>query len=467
MRLKGRTELEASFKNGMRPSQTHFAELIESTLNMRDDQFLGRWKAGTTYRTGDIVVYERALWEMTDDGQGGVQEICSHEPPGPDVADWRSLVIPADDSDWFLVDIEADTPPTEGAEEQPLPATMHANPRVVRVGIGTDAPIAYLDVRDERRGRLLFDGCERPGPVLRLVRLDSEEAQHYLATWVERYAALVTDAPEGFAFRRGDPHEEFCAHSEGEAGPPLVAIKLDGRVGIGTEEPGARLEVTNEKGGRFLFNLDRKVNPALGIVNLRPGGRENYLATGVDNDFAAFVTDSDYGFVFRAGGESGTNDHEVDINQGKKLVWILPHGKGQLGIGRQPDDYQLDVDGIARAYGLYIDTDESHLTAVEPLGYVLDKLGELRPVTFEWDASTGLDAPGPKIGLIAHEVDDVFPEAVKTDGFGTKAVAYHALVPVLVKAVQEQQSAIDRMRSRLDDLQERIAALESPPEPDL
>ncbi len=473
MMLKSRTELEANFKNGMRPSQTHFAELITSTLNKRDDQFLGRWKAGTTYRTGDIVVYERALWEMTDDGLGNEQEICSHEPPDTASKDWRSLVIPVEDSDWFLVDIESETPPPEEVEqgaEDSLPATMHANPRVVRVGIGTDAPIAYLDVLDEDRGRLLFDGCERPGPVLRLVRLDSEEAQHYLAAWVERCASLVTDAPEGFTFHGGEPHEEFCERSDGEKGPPLVAIKLDGRVGVGTEEPRARLEVTNKKSGRFLFNLDRKVNPALGIVNLRPGCRENYLATGVDNDVAAFVTDSDRGFVFRAGGESGTDDHEIDINQGRELFWILPHGKGQLGVGRYPDDYQLDVNGLARSFGFYVDTDRKNLTAVEPLCQVLDKLCELRPVTFEWDASTELEDQGTKIGLVAHEVEEVFPEAVKTNSNNKnpfKAIAYHALVPVLVKAVQEQKSAVDRMQSRLDELEKRIAVLESPPEPDL
>lgn len=463
MTIKSRAELEAHFKNGQRPSEEHFAELIASMLNKRDDQFHGRWKPGTAYHTGDVVIYARALWEVSDDGSGGELEICSEEPPGPDNGDWHLLVIPIADDDWFLVDLEADetSGDAEEGDQEPVPATMHANLRVVRVGIGTDAPLAYLDVLDPERGRLLFDGCERPGPVLRIVRLDGEEAQHYLAAWLEQRASLVTDAPEGFALRAGDRHERFCERSEGEEGPPLVAVKLDGKVGIGTGEPYARLEVTNGKSGRFLFNLDRKVNPALGIVNLRPGCRENYVASGVDNDVAIFVTDSDFGFLFRAGGESGTDDHEIDINQGRDLVAILPDGKGKVGIGRQPGDYQLDVDGLARAYGFYVDTDEKSLTKVEPLCHVLHKLCELRPVSFEWHPSTELDSPGTRIGLVAHEVEDVFPEVVTTNHDRRKAVAYHALVPVLIKAVQEQASTIDALQARLEKLEERVAALET------
>ncbi len=448
--LKTRKELEASFKNGMRPSQTQFAELILSLVNKRDDQFFGRWRSGTTYRPGDIVIWERALWEMVYD-----EEICSREPP--DEPYWRPLIVPSEDEDWFLVDLdEDDSGKGVGSRADHPPATMHANPRVVRVGIGTEKPNAFLDVCDQDRGQMLFDGCERPGPVLQLVHLDCHEIQHYLAAWVEEYASFVTDAPEGFAFHAGDSHTEFCRRKRGEDDTPLVAIKLDGRVGIGTEDPGERLEVTNGKSGRFLFNLDCKVNPALSIVNLRPGYKVNYLATGVDNDVAAFVTDSEYGFLFRAGGEAGEDDHEVDINQGRELVSILPDGQGKVGIGRQPQDYQLDVHGLSRVHAIYVDTNERNLDEVEPIGEVMERLCELRPVTFEWDEATKLEDPGRKIGLVAHEVDDIFPEAVKTNNDRTKAIAYHSLVAVLVKAIQEQQADYRCLERRLKRLEEHL-----------
>lgn len=462
MTLQTRKELEAAFKNGRRPSQADYAALISSTLNKRDDQFHGRWMAGTTYRTGDVVIHDRGLWEVTKSEVEDPREICSHTPPDGDSEDWQSLLIPGDDNDWILVDILED----ETDEEEELPATMHANPRVVRVGIGTNEPRAFLDVLDESRGRLLFDGCERPGAMLRLVRLSAtkDEGEHYLALWLDDDAAFVSDAPAGFVFTSGGPQEVFCQQQAAEANQPLLAIKQDGRVGVGTSEPRVQLEVVNRKeSGGFLFNLDQKVNPALAIVNLRPGCRENYLTSGVNNDIAVFVTDSDYGFVFRAGGEFGTDGHEIDIDQGKDLVSILPDGKGKLGIGRNPGDYQLDVDGVARAYGLYVETDACKMEAVDPLCSVLGKISDLRPVFFEWQDSIVPDDDGRKIGFVAHEVEEVFPEAVKTnDHDRAKAVAYDALVPVLVKGLQEQQETIAGMQRQLEDLAKRVAELEDP-----
>jgi len=56
-------------------------------------------------------------------------------------------------------------------------------------------------------------------------------------------------------------------------------------------------------------------------------------------------------------------------------------------------------------------------------------------------------------GLIAQEVEDVFPEFVKEDMNGFKAVKYNSFVSLLIKTVQEQQALIE-------DLQDRVSALE-------
>lgn len=89
MTLKKRNELRSLFKNKSRLSETHFAELIYSTLNKREDQFHGVWRAGQTYQKGDVVYYEGALWEMQSD-----QEICGKEGSEvPGQSDhWKSLL---------------------------------------------------------------------------------------------------------------------------------------------------------------------------------------------------------------------------------------------------------------------------------------------------------------------------------------------------------------------------------------
>jgi hypothetical protein len=59
-----------------------------------------------------------------------------------------------------------------------------------------------------------------------------------------------------------------------------------------------------------------------------------------------------------------------------------------------------------------------------------------------------------QIGVIAQELETVFPGMIETDGKGIKAVKYSVFVPMLLKAIQEQQALIT-------SLTDRIAALEA------
>jgi hypothetical protein len=53
-----------------------------------------------------------------------------------------------------------------------------------------------------------------------------------------------------------------------------------------------------------------------------------------------------------------------------------------------------------------------------------------------------------KIGLLAQEVQKVFPELVKqaNDTKGTLSVNYQGMVPVLLNAIKEQQAQIDILK---------------------
>jgi hypothetical protein len=56
------------------------------------------------------------------------------------------------------------------------------------------------------------------------------------------------------------------------------------------------------------------------------------------------------------------------------------------------------------------------------------------------------------MGVIAQEVEKVFPDLVETDEQGVKRVAYHGLVAPLIEAVKELD---DRLRALEERLQER------------
>jgi hypothetical protein len=80
----------------------------------------------------------------------------------------------------------------------------------------------------------------------------------------------------------------------------------------------------------------------------------------------------------------------------------------------------------------------------------LDGIKQLRVVNFNLKTD-------PKklkqIGLIAQEVEQVFPAMVESDldaPDNMKSVKYSVLVPILVKAMQEQQAIIESLKARLD-----------------
>jgi len=91
--------------------------------------------------------------------------------------------------------------------------------------------------------------------------------------------------------------------------------------------------------------------------------------------------------------------------------------------------------------------------------YGLKQLLELRPVTFEWKEDES--QPGVQLGLIAQEVQKIVPEVVISDSQnGMLAVNYTALLPVVIKGVQEQQKTLREQEQRILQQENRIAALE-------
>jgi len=88
----------------------------------------------------------------------------------------------------------------------------------------------------------------------------------------------------------------------------------------------------------------------------------------------------------------------------------------------------------------------------------LSVISGLRPVRYDWKEGHGNNQKN-QLGFIAQEIETVFPEAVsewqvnKDDETVYKTVGPGALIPVLVKAIQEQQALITT-------LTERITALE-------
>ena len=54
-----------------------------------------------------------------------------------------------------------------------------------------------------------------------------------------------------------------------------------------------------------------------------------------------------------------------------------------------------------------------------------------------------------QLGVIAQELEEVFPLMVATESDGLKSVKYSVFVPMLIKAIQEQQALITSLTARV------------------
>jgi len=131
--------------------------------------------------------------------------------------------------------------------------------------------------------------------------------------------------------------------------------------------------------------------------------------------------------------------------------------KSEVLIGGSPDTgYQLAVDGqIFSTDDLQV-SDSLYKKNVVPIDSSLIKMLKIRGVTFEWRRDEFPNKnfqPGQKLGIIAQELELIYPQAVFTSNNGFKSISMSSLIPVLIEAIKEQQQQIDALEQRVSQLE--------------
>ena len=212
-----------------------------------------------------------------------------------------------------------------------------------------------------------------------------------------------------------------------------------------------------------------KINGFLGIGNIIPSfpldvkGRGRFISDGV----------STTGFWFTKK-DGVTNRSFIGMYDDNTMgIWGDPFGwsfymnndNGNVGIGSTPNaSYKLYVGGSAWSTGSLGSSDARYKRNIVSLGNTLNAIMQLRGVTFEWrkDEFPQMNFDnGTQLGLIAQEVEKIFPELVKTDDNGYKAIAYDKLTAVLVEGMKEQQKQIETIQTGNDELKRENAALKA------
>jgi endosialidase-like protein len=254
-----------------------------------------------------------------------------------------------------------------------------------------------------------------------------------------------------------------------------MTLSKTGYLGIGTVSPNVPLQVavgsdvTLSSGGYFQigtstgFNLDMDENE----IQSRNNGVANNLYL---NNGGGDVHIGSSGLVFDGTGSG------ITFNGGQTLTPAIGGPSGLLI--KCHSDYVPDADdfhalgtsslkwtAVWAVDGTINTSDATLKNNIQNLTYGLNEVMKLRPVSFRWKQN---DDGHTRLGLIAQEVKTVVPEAVrdwqstadektgkvtvtKTDKLG---IQYDAIIPVLVKAIQDQQQ-------ELNDYKDRLAKLEN------
>lgn len=80
----------------------------------------------------------------------------------------------------------------------------------------------------------------------------------------------------------------------------------------------------------------------------------------------------------------------------------------------------------------------------------LQKVSELRGVSFNWNDKLQSVHTGEDVGVIAQDVELVIPSAVTERENGYKAVKYEKIIPLLIEAIKELKAEVDTLKDMLN-----------------
>jgi len=222
-----------------------------------------------------------------------------------------------------------------------------------------------------------------------------------------------------------------------------------------------------------------------GSFNNAFGYRSSFITTGERNSSLGAQslyenTSGSYNTAigFEAGYYNTTGEQNVFI--GYRAGWASPKGNSNttgsnnIIIGSQAVGASATASNVITLGNSSIATIRAQVTTITslsdirdktnimPLNYGIDFIKKLNPVSFDWDMRDGGKIGISEIGFIAQELQQAqidsqinIPNLVSDINHDKLEASYGVLIPIMVKALKEQQALIDELKQRILNLENK------------
>jgi hypothetical protein len=139
-----------------------------------------------------------------------------------------------------------------------------------------------------------------------------------------------------------------------------------------------------------------------------------------------------------------TNNYAV----ASEKLHVIGNGRfTAVGAGAYSNDLNITSTGVLTTAS---SSDETFKYNINPITYGLSTILQLKPVSFQWKKGDEYD-----LGFIAQDAVNIIPEAVDTFWDSSLLFRSNTIIPILTKAIQEQNALIKALEQRIINLENK------------
>ena len=279
----------------------------------------------------------------------------------------------------------------------------------------------------------------------------------------------VGHGPDWAAFSHSNsatpPGYGFLHHTSGQyalinkkSGAGFIGLRIDnadkmvlndnGNVGIGTTNPQTTLEISSGFGTEALrFGHSTIDYHSISTSFHGESPSQNYLGFNVEH------TSGDVRRVLTLQGDGTVKVNILQLGDKWRLSGVGDHEANDDWLRLKNSQNTAYRGGFAAFLlwsngGVVQGSDLRYKSDIRPIDEAIERILSIRGVAYKWK-SHDEHVGGDQIGLIAQEVEEVFPEVVSTGPDGMKGINYSALIAPLIEAVKQQQAQINELRAEV------------------